>query len=193
MASRFDTKKYPADVYEQALIAFARPAQVSPGDLRNALLWKYGHLRKGDRIPAVHQKLIAEIQQAWPRIARDLPRAPEQAFAAIDKISGGRTRFITVAFLVHLLSPERVAIVDQHNFRAVNSLIKDVRPTWRGKKQPSKWLDIVLVGAFMNAVIAAWRAQASTSAPTPRKLDQFLMMYGKHLRRGITTARGRRR
>src|SRR5689334_3612950 len=120
VASRFDTKKYPAAAYEQALTAFGVPMQVSPETVRNALLWKYGHLRKGGRIPVAHQKLIADVQRSWPRLVRDLPGAPEQAFVAIDRVCGGRTRFITVAFLVHLLFPNRVPIIDQHNFRAVN-------------------------------------------------------------------------
>jgi hypothetical protein len=181
-ARRFDEGKYPSDVYQEVLAAFEKPARVSADTLRDALLWKYGHLRKGGRIPKAHKALIREVQQAWPRVARDLPQDPEQAFAVIAKSVGGPTRFITVAFLVHLLFQERVPIIDQHNFRAVNALIHDVRPSWHSKKRPSRWSDIALVAAFMDAVISAWREQDPASTPTPRRFDQFLMRYGKDLK-----------
>lgn len=136
-ADRFDEVKYPLDVYERVLNAFARPSNVSPGTLRDALLWKYGHLSKEGRIPGAHKKLIGEIQRAWPRLARTLPQVPGEAFAALNAACGGRTRFITVAFLIHLTFQQSIPIIDQHNYRAVNSLIRDVRPAWRSKtKRP---------------------------------------------------------
>lgn len=182
VAGRFDEDKYPPQVNKQALAAFGRPQQVSPEVLRSALLWKYGHLRKKGKIPPVHQKLIAEFQSAWPRVVGSLPAVPEQAFMEVDSLCGGRTRFITVAFLIHLLFPKQVPIIDQHNFRAVNALFHDLRPMWLGRSQPSKWSDVVLVGTFVEAVLSAWRDQAPASVPTRHKLDQFLMMYGKALK-----------
>jgi hypothetical protein len=181
-AQRFDEAKFPPDVYQKVLAAFEEPALVSAGTLREALLWKYGHLRKRGRIPGAHESLIRQVQQAWPRLARNLPRDPQQAFAVIAGGVGGPTRFITVAFLVHLSSQDRVPIIDQHNFRAVNSFVRDVRPPTRVKKKPSTWSDIALVSGFMDAVLAEWARQDQASTPTRRRLDQFLMRYGKDLK-----------
>jgi hypothetical protein len=182
VARRFDSGKYPQDVYERVLAAFAKPKRVTPAALRDALLWKYGHLRKAGKIPGAHRRLIAAAQRAWPRLAPEIPSDPEQAFALIDSRLGGPTRFISVTFLVHLVSQGRVPIIDQHNFRAVNSLAGEVRSIWHTRRKPSRWADVVLVAAFMEGITVAWRQQDPASVPTLRRLDQFLMRYGKDVK-----------
>jgi len=185
--ARYDTSKYPQDVYRQALREFRKPKRVSAGTLRHALLWKYGHLGK-PAIPQAHEALISQLQRGWRAAADSLPGEPENLFEAIDRDFGGRTRFITVAFLLHLLHPRKVPIVDQHNFRAVNALFAGVRPGWRSKRRPSTYADIALIGAFMDGISRAWRRRAPASVPSRRKLDLFLMMYGKSIK-----VRGHRR
>ena len=152
-----------------------------PGTLRDALLWKYGHLGK-PTIPPAHELLISQLQRGWPAAVTALPGAPDDAFVAIERDFGGKTRFITVAFLLHLLHPRKVPIIDQHNFRAVNALLASVRPAWKIKRRPSQYADISLVAAFMEAVLTAWRRRAPESVPSNRDLDKFLMMYGKAIK-----------
>src|SRR5947207_15984695 len=101
---------------------------MAPGTLRDALLWKYGHLGK-PAIPPAHERLISQLQRGWPAAVAALPNVPKHVFVALDRDFGGKTRFITVAFLLHLLYPSKVPIIDQHNFRAVNALMAEVRPT----------------------------------------------------------------
>ena len=74
-------------------------------------------------------------------------------------------------------------IVDQHNFRAVNSLIRQVRPDSQRKAMPSRYGDLETVAMFMAAVLKAWRQTMPVSAPSSRRLDKFLMMYGKAIKR----------
>jgi hypothetical protein len=107
---------------------------------------------------------------------------PHDAFIAIDRDFGGKNRFITVAFLLHLLHPRQVPIIDQHNFRAVNALLASGRPAWKIRRRPSQYADILLVGAFMEAVLTAWRRRSPESVPSKRDLDKFLMMYGKAIK-----------
>lgn len=177
-AGRYDTKKYPLEAYQRVREQFCRPGEVTSDTLRDALLWKYGHLGKLT-IPLAHERLIAQLQDGWATAAASLPRSAEEAFVALDRHFGGKTRFITVAFLVHLIHPDRVPIIDQHNFRAVNALMAGARPGWRSRKLPSRYSDIVLVAAFMKAILAAWGELVPESLPTERDLDRFLMMYGK--------------
>jgi hypothetical protein len=181
VAGRFDSTKFPQDVYVRIRAAFTTPATVTRTAIREALRWKYGHLRKSG-IPAAHEKLIADVQRAWPQVAKGLPAAPDQGFKAIDKLCGGRTRFITAAFLSHLVFPDKVPIIDQHNFRAVNAFLHDARPMWLGRKRPTKWEDIVAVGKFMAGILSAWNRLSPTTVPTSQRLDHFLMMYGKALK-----------
>jgi len=179
---KYEVKKYPPKVYQRVRREFRRPARVAPETLRDALLWKYG--RFGNRaIPHAQESLISELQRAWSATAAALPEAPEGAFEALRRALGDKpTRFITVAFLLHLLYPRKVPIIDQHNFRAVNCYMAGQRPGWTGKRLPSDYADIALVRAFMEAVLRAWRQGAPATAPSARNLDKFLMMYGKDIK-----------
>ena len=85
----------------------------------------------------------------WPSIFPTIQR-PFMS-PSIERF-GGKTRFITVAFLVHLLHQTTVPTIDQHNFRAVNDLMTSVRPTWKARQRPSKYADILLVSSFMRGL-----------------------------------------
>lgn len=180
-ASQYDTKKYWPEVYERVRQEFLQPTTVAPGTLRDALLWKYGDLGK-PAIPPNHEKLISQLQRGWPAAVATIPNAPKEALVALNQAFGGKTRFITFAFLLHLLHPSKVPIIDQHNFRAVNALMAGVRPAWISKARPSQYVDIELVADFMKAVLAAWVLRAPETAPSEREFDKFLMMYGKAIK-----------
>jgi hypothetical protein len=183
-ANRYDTKKYWPDVYDRCRREFCKPLAVTAETLRDALLWKWGHLGK-PAIPSAHELLITEVQHGWVTAVATLPVATEEAFVVLDVAFGGKSRFITVAFLLHLLYPSEVPIIDQHNFRAVNSLIVGARPGWRYRGRPSRYADIALVAMFMKAVIDAWRRGDRESVPSHRDLDKFLMMYGKSIKGAV--------
>ena len=189
--AQYDTKKYWPDVYRQVRREFRKPQKVGSGTIRKALLWKYGHLGK-PAIPPAHEALISQLQRGWRLAMSDLPKDPEEAFVAIDRDFGRKTRFITVAFLLHLLHPLRAPIIDQHNFRAVNALLSGVRPSWKPRRQPSTYADITMLSAFMDAIRGAWLRQAPQSVPTTREFDLFLMMYGKAIKERPNTRCTRR-
>jgi len=178
---QYDAGKYWPQTYATVLEAFQQPRTVSADTLRQAILWKYGHLRKR-RIPTAHEALIADLQARWPVLSRDLPPTPDAAFAMLHEAFGGATRYITVAFLTHLLYPTTVPIIDQHNFRSANVLIHAVRPSWRIKRLPSRYEDIKVVDQFMRMVAAVWTQWSPADAPSLRDIDKFLMMYGKALK-----------
>ena len=64
----------PRSISVQA--GFTRPAVVAPSTLRDALLWKCGHLGKPS-IPPDHERLIAQLQIHWSAVAVNLPNDPE--------------------------------------------------------------------------------------------------------------------
>ena len=123
--------------------------------------------------PAAHARLIAQIQNGWSEAVAALPASTVGAFEELDARFGPK-RFITVAFLLHLLRPLSVPIVDQHNFRAVNSLIRQVRPSWQSKTMPTRYSDLETVAMFMAAVLKAWRQSMPASAPEQSKAGQVL-------------------
>ena len=105
---------------------FGRGAGVPKETIRDALMWKWGHLGK-PVIPSADMALIVDIQQGWNEAVADLPNVPSDAFAVLHQRFGPQ-RFVTIAFLLHLVRPADVPIVDQHNFRAVNWFMREVRP-----------------------------------------------------------------
>lgn len=180
-ADQYDTKKYWPEVYKTVLREFRHPARVGQKSLREAILWKYGHLGK-PAIPATHERLIAQLERNWRAIAAELPKQPADAFAVLDQKFGAGKRFVTVAFLLHLLHPRKVPIIDQHNFRAVSELMASVRPGWQRNKHPASYDDLKLVADFMASVLRAMHDHARGAAFSARELDKFLMMYGKAIK-----------
>ncbi|RIZ64939.1 MAG: hypothetical protein D0531_12170 [Methylococcales bacterium] len=64
-------------------------------------------------------------------------------------------------------------IVDQHNFRGMNALLRQLRPAMRIKKKPSNWADIINLKDFMMPI------HNHFNGATYSQVDQFLMMFGK--------------
>lgn len=63
IAARYTTTKYPEDVYDRVLASF-RENYALDADVRDALVWKWGHWGKKN-IPNAHEHLILEVQRVW--------------------------------------------------------------------------------------------------------------------------------
>lgn len=179
--SKYDERKYPPGVYEDLLRAFGAPDEVTGSDIRTAILWKFGHLGK-QRIPSHHESLISCIQERWPVLSPAILGSPGEAFNRLDTAVGGPHRYITVSFLLHLLRPSEVPLIDRFNFRAMNYYFDEVRPGWRSKHRPSVYSDLETVSNFLNAITRGWQIVDASSLPAKRDLDRFLMMKGKALK-----------
>jgi len=169
---RYSHKKYPAREYESFKNTFSVLAEKV--DLSAALLWKWGHWGK-DNYPFKQKLLISKIESLWP-VFRDWALSsgdqftPEATFQWWDKRLG-KLRYITCAYLTHLIHPQQVPIIDQHNFRGMNHL----RQTPSAKKKPSNWCDIVRLKHFL--------LEASERYQRPEtEFDKYLMMYGRALK-----------
>lgn len=178
-ASSYDVKKYPPADYQHVRERFQRPEDVTGKDVRLALMWKFGHIGKA-RIPGRHERLIEEIAECWPSVVQDLPLTPHDVFRQLEEKFGGPKRFITVACLTHLMFPNWVPLIDQHNFRSMNHHMNAVRPAWRSPRVPSIYEDIAVLDRFLTMVIEQW--PASSAAPSRMILDRYLMMHGKTLK-----------
>jgi hypothetical protein len=191
---KYDERKFPPSVYDQLRRALRSPLKVTHDDIRGAFIWKFGHTRK-TQIPDSHETLISEIQQNWPQLSKALNGSTEAVFRRFAASIRGRTpRYITVAFLLHLLRPKDIPIIDQHNFRAMNHYLRAVRGDWEPKSKPSTHDDLVALSAFMIGVRSQWETTDASTKPTELSLDRFLMMYGKGLKprkpRSAKTAKG---
>jgi hypothetical protein len=176
----YDARKYPLDAYDDLLASFASPKTVSGGDIRRALEWKYGHWMKAD-YPDAHRKMAVRILAMWPKFSRLVAGAPEAGFHyGMAELKGAWSApYITVIFLLHLLRPGEVPIMDQHTYRAMNNLIGGVRSDSRAKKKPSTFADLETYAEFFGELKTFW-ARSDTNITRPR-LDRGLMVYGQRL------------
>ncbi|MGH1449556.1 MAG: hypothetical protein ACRBBM_09065 [Pseudomonadaceae bacterium] len=168
---RYSYKKYPATDYEIFKKTFS---ELDPkADHRAALMWKWGHWGK-DNFPAKQQALIEEIKKLWPQYCDFIQLHAERSSKATfewwtQKL--GSKRFITVAYLTHLIHHDEVPIIDQHNFRAMEHYL-DGGP---GNRKPNSWDDVLRLKNFLQmAITQSGRSQSD--------YDKYLMMYGRHLR-----------
>lgn len=179
--SKYDERKYPPKIYEDLLRAFRVPDTITDEEIRLAMLWKWGHLRK-ERIPSHHEALISCIQARWPDLLPAIHGSTVEVFHRPDAAFGGPYRYITVSFLLHLLRPSEAPIIDQCNFRAMHYYCGVVRPGWRPNHRPAAFSDLEMLSRFLSAITHGWKIIDPSSVPSRRDLDRFLMMRGKALK-----------
>jgi|GEM_PF-443549 hypothetical protein len=181
--ANFNERKYPSGVYEQVRRTFGTPQRVIDSDIRDAICWKFGHLiKKKSTIPPSHEALIAELQRKWSIISSDLTGSASEIFLRLRTATGGKGRYVTVSFLLHLLRPSEIPMIDQHNFRAMNHYLMTVRIGWQPKSKPSTYDDLTTLASFMSGTLSSWQAIDPATVPSERELDRFLMMFGKALK-----------
>src|SRR5580658_1993278 len=179
--SKYDERKYPPRIYENLLRAFGAADKVTAEEIRTAMLWKFGHLGK-QRIPSQHEALISCIQERWPDLSLSVVGSTIDIFDRLDAAVGGPYRYITISFLLHLLRPSEVPIIDQFNFRAMNYYVGEVRPGWHSRLKPSTYRDLQTLSSFLNAIRTSWKSIEPSKVPSQGSLDRFLMTKGKALK-----------
>ena len=170
--AQYSYTKYPAQDYQRFTQTFS--AFKANVELDSALLWKWGHWGKVN-YPRKQGVLIGEIFVLWGEYLKCVAAlaetpSPKDTFQWWGERLG-RLRYITTAYLTHLIHPRDVPIIDQHNFRAMNHFLRVLQP----KKKPSDWNDIVHLKRFLTE--ATTRLQYSES-----DFDKYLMMYGRALK-----------
>jgi hypothetical protein len=144
-----------------------------------ALRWKFGHLSKAN-YPQAHRELAARIGQKWREYPIRWDDAPETTLARWRE--SGEDSYITICFLMHLVALDVWPILDQHNFRAVQHLLRDAGMAVSAKRAPSSAADLRLVRDFSVGVRAVWREATGQRIPSESNVDRYLMMFGKDLK-----------
>jgi hypothetical protein len=172
IVGRYDDTKYPEKVYQDIVAAFSKKTPEN-GHIENAMKWKWGHWGKNN-YPQRHKDLIDKIKQEWSSyIKANCHEACETFYFWSNKLGKPRQRYITVAFITHLIHPDSVPIIDQHNYRAMLHLLRVAGRNPRNKKKPSNWEDIMNMEMFLSMLSYQLKKQK-------RDVDKFLMMYGRH-------------
>jgi hypothetical protein len=178
---KYSFKKYPAADYIRFKNAYSALRQPN-NEIHDSLVWKWGHVGKLD-FPPKQKALITKVETSWPDYVEFRQKRKPEKFSSVDTFRWWKeklpsTAYITVAYITHLVHhAEPLPIIDQHNFRAMNKLLKDVRLGHAANSLPRTWADITELKAFMTKVLEY----------LPRKsffeeFDRFLMMYGKSIK-----------
>ena len=170
LIARYDEGKYPPEIYTEIKQAFSIDQSEKP-NLEVALKWKWGHQGKSN-FPSKQKALIQRVESRWKDFSMKRSRlVPKETFDYWRK-SLTPASYITAAFLTHLLHFEKVPIIDQHNYRAMNDLVRRVRQGHLTKKRPSNWNDLEMLKSFMTVL-------APKCCLENGRFDRFMMMYGK--------------
>jgi len=177
--AQYDFDTYPAANYHRYKTIYSS-LQIPNTEIYNSLVWKWGHVGK-DNFPSAHQRLIRRVEELWPEYVKARRKSPRRSFSAEETFQWWAytlplktTRYITVAYITHLIHhAENIPIIDQHNFRAMNTLIRRVRSDHVAKSKPSRFDDIIMLKEFMFAILGY------LPNTTFGELDRFLMMFGK--------------
>jgi hypothetical protein len=183
-AAQYDERKYPPAELVRLRAIFVTPESVLERDIVAALVWKYGHTGKVN-FPGRQRALAMRIGELWLANVMLPTEDPMDAFHRWRTLLGP-TSFITICFLLHLVHPDALPILDQHNYRSVNRHLATVRPDLGVKARPSQFEDLLLVRNFGNAVLSGWERYGNSKKPTTDCLDRYLMMHGKTLKSGRT-------
>jgi hypothetical protein len=169
---KYNYNLYPPENYDLFKKTFSSLTKNNT-QIFDALRWKWGHWNKSN-FPKAHQALNNEVESHWNSfiISNEKNEAEHTFHWWKDKL-GKNTRYITTAYITHLVHHEKgIAIIDQHNFRAMNYYLKKALPQWRHNKKPSKWTDIEQISSFSKLIRSELNWEAS-------KLDRVLMIYGR--------------
>jgi len=172
--AKYDFKKYSVDQYREFQESFFN-LKVPNQNIENALKWKWGHTGKTN-YPQTHKEIVKEVEDNWNQFVRAKYTNPKDTFDYWKNIFNRNTTFITTAYITHLVHHVHIPIIDQHNYRAYNTLMKCfVDNNHKFKSKPSSWDDILQLKEFINRI-------SNMTKIDIEKLDKFLMMYGKFLK-----------
>ena len=109
ISKKYNFKKYPQYVYNRCKLEFSA---LKPTNryIHDALVWKYGHWGKSKFLPA-HYTVIQDVQKLWPQFIKTGNHYPPHDTFQWWKngIKRPKTRYITVAFITHLIHHKEVA------------------------------------------------------------------------------------
>jgi hypothetical protein len=176
---QYDENKYPPEIYHTAKKSFSS-FTADEEIIKLALEWKWGHVEKPN-YPVTHKLLIKEIINEWQNfiISNHEKKSADKNFEWWKKKLGGKSssRYITIAFITHLIHNEEIPIIDQHNYRALNFFTNNLSLSNSFKKRPSNWNDIIKLKEFTDTILPHIHNK------NPQDFDKFLMMFGKSIKK----------
>lgn len=173
--AKYSFTKYPSADYARYKSVYASKS-ASNAEVHASLVWKWGHVGK-DNFPEAQLKLIRTVENLWPEYVQAKECIGAKETFAWWRSHLPKTAYITAAYITHLVHhADPLPIIDQHNFRAMNSLIRAVRPTHVATSIPRTWQDIEDMQSFISEILVHLPGKSA------EELDRFLMMYGRSIK-----------
>ena len=177
--NQYDENKYPPQIYHTAKKRFSS-FTADEETIKLALEWKWGHVGKPN-YPNNYKLLMKEIIAEWGSFidSNHDKKSPDKTSEWWCTKFGKRksTKFITIAFIFHLIHNEEIPIIDQHNYRALNFFTNNLSLSSTFKKRPSNWNDIIILKEFTDKI------SHHINNKNPQDFDKFLMMFGKSIKK----------
>jgi hypothetical protein len=176
LLAKYDEKTYSEETYRSLLRAFEQPQDVTQQTLELALAWKYGKETAGalNKNPK-YIPITQDLNKFWPMFVSTSPVTARSAFDLLQDNLGSH-RFVTNAFLTHLMFPRDFPIVDQHNLRALRYFLNlvSIRHNIRRTTNRNGLPEIVLLAEFIEYFSVQFNVEGRT-------FDKYMMMFGKHV------------
>jgi hypothetical protein len=139
--SSYSFKKYPAEDYARYKSVYSK-TPIKNDEIQASLVWKWGHFGKNN-FPLKQKELIQKIKDLWADYVRSKNCGNAKCSFQWWSSKLPSTAYITAAYVTHLVHhSDPLPIIDQHNFRAMNRLVKAVRAKHEATKVPRSWQDI---------------------------------------------------
>ncbi len=171
LVGKYDDTKYPENAYKLMKAEFSRK-NIKNVQIKNAMVWKWGHWGKNN-FPQHHKNLISLIEEKWGEYIEIDSNEAKLTYDFWLKALEKNHRFISVSFITHLIHYKIIPIIDQHNYRGMNHLLKASGRNEKKKKKPSNWTDIINLEIFLTDL-------SNYLEKDIREVDKFLMMYGRY-------------
>jgi hypothetical protein len=147
---KYEENKYDEKEYDRLKCLFENAQDVKKVALRHALMWKYGKKTfETFKRNESHVGTVDLLWEKWPIFVKRRLSAGQPQFDFLFS-NAKKTQYISVAFICHLLSPDEVPIIDQHNFRALQYFLHDEKYPENVKMKPNSWDDIQSLKSFID-------------------------------------------
>ncbi|WP_289137775.1 hypothetical protein [uncultured Brevibacillus sp.] len=183
--SHFPFARYPAEPLEPWRRTFSDPKSLPVETLRQVLRWPLGGWARND-LPSAHSRTIIAFIKLWPEFAEKAAFEPSQVFRFWQqKLTDWQNGFNAVAFLLHLMHPDAIEIVDSHRISAMRELMKTAGLPEGEHPHPLSFAALEQYSQFFRLILP----KLPYGSDSRNKLDRFLKAYGnRHAYRNVAAA-----
>lgn len=174
--SRFPYAKYPSEPLSEWRKKFADAQHVRPDMIRSVLNWRCGFWQRSNA-PFPQKKIAISAIKSWPEFIEQKLTDPAAILSFwTDKFGDTAFGFDAAAFLLHLLHPSGLELVDTQRLAAMRDLLTEVGYELQPEASASNLAALSIYTEFFRSLLPKMQSQHGEQSSI--RLDRFLMAYG---------------